>query len=183
MTAVYRSGRRVRPLQRCPSVRRYHPASHACSRGQPGRFSANAPTSLARGDRAARACRPFRTDAHRVATPETENDMELSTPIAQWSGKLPPGFARAVRSAAMHHCSCSRSNSSHRAPRTSPLRVAVSTRNSRHNFELSDAPQARMSRSAAETAAYGSDRWCFRTLDMTGSAPLIASPATFCSTW
>ena len=66
-------------------------ACHACSAGQPD-GSPQAPTSLTRGDRPARACRPFGTDALQRRNPETENHMDLQLLIAQWSGRLPVGF-------------------------------------------------------------------------------------------
>ena len=54
--------------------------------------SPHAPTSLARGDRRVRACRPFGTDALQRRNPETENIVDLQTLIAHWSGQVPPGF-------------------------------------------------------------------------------------------
>ncbi len=67
--------------------------------------SPRAPTSLARGDRPARACRPFRHRRTPRRNPETENTMDLSTLIAQWSGKTPPGFVPpAVLSAKPPRC-------------------------------------------------------------------------------
>ena len=75
------------------SVRRYRPASHASSGVQPEGSPLALRPRLARGDRPAHSCRPFR---HR-RTPrrsETENTMDLSLLISQWSGKLPEGFVR-----------------------------------------------------------------------------------------
>ena len=54
--------------------------------------SPRAPTSLARGDRPARACRPFRHRRTPCRNPETENTMDLEALIAHWSGQVPPGF-------------------------------------------------------------------------------------------
>ena len=55
-------------LRTDPPVRLVRQRVTRAQGGQPGRFSADAPTSLARGDRPARACLSFGTDANRVAT-------------------------------------------------------------------------------------------------------------------
>ena len=97
-TAPHRSRRRFTPEHpasglQCPAPVRPSAAlaCHACSASQPD-GSPQAPTSLARGDRPARACRPLGTDALQRRNPETENHMDLQLLIAQWSGRLPEGF-------------------------------------------------------------------------------------------
>ena len=70
-----------RPRQRVTRARPVNPAG-----------SPHAPTSLARGDRPARACRLPRHRRTPRRESEQEITMNLETLIAQWSGQLPPGF-------------------------------------------------------------------------------------------
>ena len=67
-----------------------------------------------------------------------------------------------MRSAGTVHTAPSRSISSQRAPRTSPERAAVSTRNSNPRRRLRYVSQRRTRRSAAPTSACGSARWWLR---------------------
>ena len=84
-----RRQRRQRQTTRRPSTARQR-VTRAPAVNPSG--SSRAPTSLARGDRPARACRPFRHRRTPRRNPETENTMDLETLIAQWRGQVPPGF-------------------------------------------------------------------------------------------
>ena len=68
------------------------------------------------------------------------------------------------------------STSSHRAPRTSPERQAVSTRNSKASAVARWARDARTRARASPTRACGSAFWCRRGTPFFGSAAEIAAP-------
>ena len=65
-----------------------------------------------------------------------------------------------MRGAGMVHTRSSMSISSHRAPRTSPERAVVSTRNSNTSLTIGRADEARTAATAAATFSCGSARMC-----------------------
>ena len=82
-----------------------------------------------------------------------------------------------MRSPGMVQVAVSRSISSHRAPRTSALRQAVSTRNASASWVPGLELDARTFASAAATSLCGNARWCWTRPLCFGSAVAMASPA------
>ena len=92
--------RQAQPARRQPAsraitkscVRRYRPPCQACLGGQ----SDGSPlrSNIAGASSPPCVCAPpAPAPTHTASQPRTENDMDLQLLIAQWSGKLPEGFA------------------------------------------------------------------------------------------
>ena len=77
-----------------------------------------------------------RTEGNISLEPSSRLRASCSTPRACWLSGTRCGRPAFMRSAGMVHVLVSRSSSDHSARRASPLRVAVSVKNVRHNFVL-----------------------------------------------